>query len=106
MANVYEIPLSPQPQVFGITIGGSPYRLRFLYQNVTQGGWTMDVMDSSSNPIVCGIPLVTGANLLAQYAYLGVQGSLYVQSDGDAAAVPTFANLGLAGGGHLYLVAT
>lgn len=98
----YEIPLSPQPQTFGITIAGTPYRMRFLYHNVDQGGWAMDLMDAASNPIVCGISLVTGADLLAQYEYLGVGASIYVQSDGDPSAAPTFTNLGV--GSHVYLL--
>jgi hypothetical protein len=103
MTTIYEIPLSPAPQTLAVTIGGTPYNLRFLYHNCDQGGWAMDISDASQNPLVCGIPLVTGADLLAQYGHVGIGGSLYVQSDGDASSVPTFGNLGVAS--HLYLVA-
>jgi hypothetical protein len=41
-----------------------------------------------------GVPLVTGVDLLAQYAYLGFIGSLVVQTDHDPDATPTYENLG------------
>ena len=80
------------------------YNLVLLYRNDPngQGGWVLDVYDSGGNPIVTGIPLVTGENLLAQYAYLGFIGGLWVQTTSDPDAVPTFQNLG--GDGQLYYV--
>lgn len=38
--------------------------------------------------------MVTGADLLAQYGYLGFGGSLYVQTVQNPDATPTFTNLG------------
>ena len=91
----YEIPLSPTPQQFRIALGPNEYELRFTYQNVPEGGWVMDITDSvTSEPLVCGVPLVTGADLLAQYAYLGIPGALYATTDGNPDAKPVFANLG------------
>jgi len=40
------------------------------------------------------VPLVTGANLLKKYAYLGFVGALWVQTLDNPDAVPTFQNLG------------
>jgi len=97
----YEVPLSGAPQSFSISIAGATYNLRLTYQNVADGGWVLDLSDSSGNAIVQGIPLVTGADLLAQYGYLGLGFSLVVNTDGDADAVPTFANLGTLS--HLYV---
>lgn len=37
------------------------------------GGWFMDIADDNENPILMGIPLVTGSNLLEQFAYLGIE---------------------------------
>ena len=59
--------------------------------------WVLDVADIQKNPIVSGIPLVTGADLLGQFAYLNFGGKLIVVSDGDPFAVPTFDNLGTSG---------
>jgi hypothetical protein len=97
---VFEIPLSPQPQTMTIALGAAAYQLRFFFDNAADGGWLMDISDASGAPLVCGIPLVTGSDLLAQYAYLGLGGALFVRTDGNPDAVPTFGNLGV--GSHLY----
>lgn len=99
MAN-YEIPLTPDGQRFTITLSGTDYQLRVQWRNSTEGGWTLDIGDVSGKPIVNGIPLVTGCNLLAPYAYLGFTGGLWVQTTAEPDAVPTFENLGV--GSHLY----
>lgn len=99
----FEIPLTPaKPQKFGITLAGIEYRMTLKYRNTAQGGWVLDIADSNKTPIVDGIPLVTGADLLAQYKHLGFKGRLYVQTRDDPNAVPTFDNLGDAG--KLYFV--
>lgn len=100
MSTVYEIPLSAQPQTFTIDLNSITYTLRLIYLAVDQGGWLLDISDADGNAIVCGIPLVTGADLLAQYEYLGIGGKLYCTTDGDPAATPTYANLDTTA--HLY----
>jgi hypothetical protein len=40
------------------------------------------------------MPLVTGIDLLRQYRYLGIPGSMIVYTDGDPDAPPTLENLG------------
>lgn len=99
---VMEIPLQPQAQTLSINLGGTTYTLTLRWRTAAEGGWVMDIADAAKNPIVSGIPLVTGADLLAQYRYLGFVGSLIVQTDHDPDAVPTFANLGQTA--HLYYV--
>jgi len=97
---VYEVPLTAQPQNFAIRLAGVNYQMTLWWNNAAMGGWTLDVYDNESNPIVTGIPLITGADLLAQYSYLGFNGSLYCYTDNDATAPPTYTNLGA--GSHLY----
>ena len=97
----YEIPLKPYAQEFEIGFATQRIRLRFMFQDVPDGGWFMDILDVKSVPIICGIPLVTGADLLGQFGYLGLGGPLFVVTDADSAAVPTFDNLGT--GSHLFL---
>ncbi|HDS4945079.1 TPA: hypothetical protein QHY57_005346, partial [Klebsiella pneumoniae subsp. ozaenae] len=46
--------------------------------------WCLDIMDSTGADLIKGIPLITGANLLAQYRYLGLGFSLYVNCDDPA----------------------
>ena len=95
-----EIPLIAAPQTLKITLGGVIYTLTLVYR----GMWVMDIADAVGNPIVCGIALVTGADLLAQLSYLGIGGIMQVQSDGvNPDSVPTFSNLGQQA--HLYWTA-
>ncbi|MDP3351808.1 MAG: hypothetical protein Q8S92_22715 [Hydrogenophaga sp.] len=94
MANTFQIPLTPSPQRFGITLGGLDYRLTLQHRNAPEGGWVLDIGNNQDEPIVLGIPLVTGANLLEQYPHLGFRGRLFVQTLDDPDAVPTFDNLG------------
>lgn len=104
MAQVLEIQLIAGPQVFTITLDQVAYQLTVLWRDAPAvgGGWVLDIADSLGAPIVTGIALVTGADLLAQYEYLGIGGQLFVQTDYDLDAVPTFQNLGQTA--HLYYV--
>ena len=100
---IYEIPLSPTPQSFSITLGGVSYRITVKYQNTDMGGWFIDIADSTGAALVNGIPLVTGADLLGQYKHLGFSGALRVQTSNNPDAIPTWENLGTQS--HLYWVA-
>jgi len=99
---VYEIPLSPTPQRFSITLAGVEYQLVVRWVDALEGGWAIDIGDSNGAPIVSGAPLVTGVDLLAQYKYLNFGGQLIVQTDHSVDAVPTFDNLGETS--HLFFV--
>jgi len=98
MSTIFEIPLDVgTPQQFVITLSQVDYLLTLRYRNVSEGGWTLDIADTSGNSIIEGIPLVTGCDLLEQYRHLGFAGALRVQTTNDPDAVPTFENLGAAG---------
>lgn len=94
MATFYKIPLSGSAERFKISLGGTDYWLRLTYKNVDQGGWVLDIADATGSAIISGIALVAGCNLLEQYPHLGFGGRLWVQTDHDPDAVPTFINLG------------
>lgn len=96
----FEIPLSPQPQRFFIPLNGANYQFTVQWRDADQGGWVLDIADAQGAPILSGVPLVTGADLLAQFAYLGIGGKLTVSTDYAPDAVPAFTNLGLTS--HLY----
>lgn len=98
---VYEVPLTAAAQEFDMTIGSIQYHF-VLKWNYIGNNWVIDIEDQSNNPIVSGIPLVTGADLLAQYASLGIGVELFVQTDNNADAIPTYTNLG--SDSHLYFV--
>lgn len=97
----YEIPLQATPQTLSITLAGVQYNLTVKW-NDQNASWVVDMADINNDPIVSGIPLVTGEDLLGQLGYLELGGSLYAQTDNDTNAVPTFDNLGTQG--HLYFV--
>jgi hypothetical protein len=100
MTTVTEIPLTPTPQTFGITLSGIAYRMKLIWREAGGAGWVLDIADGNGIAIVCGIPLVTGVDLLAAYPDKGFGGQLRVLTDGGADAAPTFANLGVTS--HLY----
>lgn len=94
--SVNEIPLSPQPQTFLITLSGQQYRLTFRWNADPQlGGWFMDIQNNQGALLLGGAPLITGANILEQYDYLGIGGSIIVQTDHTTDDVPTYENLGI-----------
>ena len=94
LGQFFEIPLYPSPQRFGVALNGVRYRLTLTYRDADMGGWFVDIADASDNPIACGIPLVTGHDMLEQFEYLSMNGAMWVYTDGIPAAVPTFENLG------------
>lgn len=102
MATYFEIPLTPEPQTFSIVLGGNTYRVSLIWRENEQAGWVMDLADINNVPLVCGIPLVTGQNLLMQYSYLGFGGAMAVISDGDPFVVPTRDTLGVSS--RLYFI--
>lgn len=78
----YIIPLTPEPQAFGITLAGREYRLTVRWCDAPEGGWLLDAQSpDNAAPILMGVPLVSGCDLLAPYAYLNFGGELRVDGD-------------------------
>ena len=98
----YEIPLQPTNQNIRISILNVTYIIRTYYCDRENGGWVIDISKSDGTALVQGIPLVTGADMLGQYEYLGLGFGLIFASDGDINAVSGFNDLGVSG--HLYVV--
>lgn len=101
MSTVFEIPLSPTAQKFNIDLLDVNYELRVVW-NPASACWVLDIADTNSVPIACGIALVTGADLMGQLAYLGLGGGLLVATDASLQAVPTYDNIGSSS--HLFFV--
>lgn len=99
--NTFEIPLSGQSQTVQVTILNIVYTFTVQWRN-SAALWFLDIADVNASPIVNGIPLVTGADLLGQYAHLGFGFQLGVASDVTPDALPTYDNLGTTS--HLYVV--
>lgn len=88
---VSEIPLTADNQQFSILLAGTTYRMSIIWRDLY---WVLDLLDEQSNTIISGIPLVTGADLLAQYAYLGLGFKLAIFCDDATQAYPTKTDLG------------
>lgn len=98
----YEIPLIPGPQRFATTLAGAAYALSLAWCGPA-GCWLLDIATVDGAALVRGIPLVTGTNLLGQFAHLGIGGELWARVEGDADAIPAYGDLG--GAARLYWVA-
>lgn len=91
----WTVPLSPRPEQFGITLGSVALMLRVVWRNRGGAGWVLDVMDGNEQPLVMGLPLIAGADLLGQHKHIGIPGELWIGGDDGASdVVPSFTNLG------------
>lgn len=95
MTTITRIPLSPGNKRFSIALGGTTYRMRVLWDDETNGGYVLDIGDETGAPILLGVPLVTGVDLLVQYPHLNFGGSLFVTTDRDTGDLPTYDGLGV-----------
>lgn len=101
MTTPFEIPTNPKPERFDISLGGKVRSLSLRW-NAADAAWVLDIAEQDGTRVASGLPLVTGADLLAQFEYLGFGGQLVVQTDHNPDVVPTFDSLGSTG--HLYFV--
>ena len=89
------IPLVNIPQTFDIALAGVTYTLTCKWNDATDGVWLLDIADSLTDTmIIAGIPLVPGVDLLSGLEYVGIDGSLFVYTNGNPNALPTLDNLG------------
>lgn len=72
--------------------------------NAAANCWVCDIANSDGVPILQGVPLVCGADLLEQFGYLELGGQMLAQTDHATDVPPTYSNLGIAG--HLYYLGT
>jgi hypothetical protein len=101
MAIAYLIPLQSTNQQIQVTLAGTLYTLTTRWNEMNQA-WNLDIGDADGNPLITGIAVVTGVDLLTPYEYLGIGGQIVAQTTGNTDAVPTFDNLGSLG--NLYFV--
>ncbi len=102
MSQKFEVPLTSANQTVNIAIANVSYNFRLIFCQTTDAAacWLLDISDANGLPLVCGIPLLPGADMLGQYRYLFPGFILYCFTDGNRDASPTFANLGTSS--HLY----
>jgi len=101
MSVVFEIPTINQNQTLTVSLAGVYYQLILLW-NAVSNTWTLDIADNSAAPILSGVPLVAGVDLLQDFGYLNFGGKLFADTDNETATPPTYSNLGTTG--HLYFV--
>lgn len=92
VVETFRIPLEPIPQEFALSLRGQ--RMIFVSRWNESQGWQLDIYTADRVPLVMNIPLVTGADLLGQYRYLGIEGVVLVYTRGNAFIPPTETNLG------------
>ncbi|QNT79188.1 phage baseplate plug family protein [Entomobacter blattae] len=73
----YEIPLAATPQLFTLSLNGIAYRFQFIWRDGCFANWFFDVSTANNSPVLHGVPLIEGADLLAQYGYLNFGVQLY-----------------------------
>lgn len=96
----FEIPLRPIAQTLTTFLRATQYGLTLKWNDPAQC-WMMDIADANGNQVISGLPVVTGADILEQFAYLDVgKGGMITQTDHDADAIPTYENLGVQS--HVY----
>jgi len=86
---IYEIPLNNGNQKFSTRLGGTQYKLQLIYRVDT---WFLDIFDNTENPLIAGLPLLMGDNLLIQHQHI-ISGSLYVLNTNED-EIQQFTDLG------------
>ena len=100
-ATPYTVPTQPTNQTFSVMMAGVQRQLTVRW-NQMNAAWHLDLADTLGNPVLTGLPLITGTDLLAPFKYMNFGGQLIAQTANDATAVPTLANLG--SGANLYFL--
>lgn len=77
------IPLEAGAQSLSVPLGGTSYRMRIWWRESVTPCWMLDLSTDAGVSLVSGVPLLPGADLLAQHQHLGIAGALYVLADAD-----------------------
>lgn len=93
LESIYAIPLSTGAQKFSIRLGNNALQIRLVWREAEGGGWFIDLSDSDGNPLLAGLPLRCGHDLLEEHAHLGL-GKLTVSLDGESNGDPSYADMG------------
>lgn len=77
------IPLEAGAQTLSVPLGGVTYRMRIWWRESVTPCWMLDLSTVDDVALVSGLPMLPGADLLAQHKHLGVAGVLYVLADDE-----------------------
>ena len=93
---VFEIPLRPATaQTLKVALNDRVYGFSLAYIDEAEGGWTLDIADEAGSPLVAGIALLPGQDLLEPYPDLGIGVRLAVVTPGEQECRPNFDGLGV-----------
>ncbi len=91
--NMYVIPLSTGAQQFTIKLGENALQIRLVWREAQGGGWFMDLSDTDGTPVLSGLALRCGHDLLEEHVHLGL-GKLTVSLDGKSDSDPVYEDMG------------
>lgn len=86
---IYEIPLNTGNQKFNISLNKKLYKFQLIFR---AGQWVLDILDTAESPLVTGLPLVMGVNLLGQHQHI-MRGNLAVLNS-NKSETQSFGNIG------------
>lgn len=92
---ILSLPITNTPEKFSISLNGTEFVLVSRWNDAPEAGWIVDFYDEDELPLIMNVPLILGANLLSQYAYIAVEGLVYVINEEPDFPVPTLNNLGI-----------
>ena len=93
---VYNVPLTNKNQTLQTSLLGITYILTVRW-NALANLWYLDINDANNTPILNGVPMTAGVNLLKQFAYLGINGALVAQNVSNPNLPIGEADLGVTG---------
>lgn len=93
MTTAYVMPFNSSPRRFSVFLNGTEYVVSNRW-NAMSNSWIMDILSVNGVPILTGVPMVCGADLLSQYEYLGIGGAMIAQTDNAPSQPPAVDNLG------------
>jgi hypothetical protein len=98
----FRVPLLNTPQRSQLSLSGVDY----IFINRWFSGmnlWVFSLLSADDESILINdMPLITGADLLEQWEFLGIPGKMICLTAGDQGAPPTFDNLG--GAANLFYI--
>lgn len=101
MSDPQLIPTQPGLQIFSVTLANVPYNVRIMWNEVANPPfYAIDIATmngaafADGSTLLAGLPLLTGVDVLGQFAYLGIGGKLLVLTDRDTGEDSTYDGLG------------
>jgi hypothetical protein len=90
---VYSLPVKPYPVKFRTMVNDTDYWFATQYREADEAGWVLDILNANENPLIMGIALVSGLDLMWQYHHMALDFSL-VMSCRENRGTPTYESLG------------